>query len=85
MRRTEEEYRRIFRFFPDLASTRQFRNMLGGIGEVTALHLLQSGAVPSFKVGGAYRIPKEGIIQYVVSKEYAEYQKLLKHQIDFDA
>lgn len=55
--------------------------MLGGIGDVQARRLLQKKIVKSFKIRGEYRIPKACVIDYVLSRHYAEYRKSLKAQI----
>ena len=58
-----------------------FRQMLGGIGYVQAQRLLQNKTVKSFKIRGEYLIPKECVIDYVLSPHYADYRQILKAQM----
>ena len=59
----------------------EFRKMLGGLGEVQARRLLQNKTVKSFKIRGEYHIPKQCVIDYVLSTHYAKYRQILKAQI----
>ena len=44
--------------------------MLGGIGESTARKLLRAGRIQSFYIRTTYYIPKEKIIDYLLSDHY---------------
>ena len=52
-----------------------------GLGEVQARRLLQNKIVKSFKIRGEYHIPKQCVIDYVLSTHYAKYRQILKAQI----
>lgn len=55
----------MFEAYPDVVDVRQFRKMLGGIGEKAAYKLLRDGHIRYFKVGRGFRIPKASIIHFV--------------------
>ena len=70
-----------FSSYPDIVNLKQFREMLGGIGEGTALKLMQENRVEHFKIGKIYYIPKEGVINYLLGYHYRRYKKVLKHKV----
>ena len=74
-------YETYWKHYDDMVNFENFREMLGGIGDVQARRLLQKKIVKSFKIRGEYRIPKACVIDYVLSPHYAEYRKSLKAQI----
>ena len=53
--------------YDDVVTLNEFRKMLGGLGEVQARRLLQNKTVKSFKIRGEYHIPKQCVIDYVLS------------------
>jgi len=67
--------------YDDVVTLNEFRKMLGGLGEVQARRLLQNKTVKSFKIRGEYHIPKQCVIDYVLSSHYAKYRQILKAQI----
>ena len=67
--------------YDDVVTLNEFRKMLGGLGEVQARRLLQNKTVKSFKIRGEYHIPKQCVIDYVLSAHYAKYRQILKAQI----
>lgn len=67
--------------YDDVVTLNEFRKMLGGLGEVQARRLLQNKTVKSFKIRGEYHIPKQCVIDYVLSTHYAKYRQILKAQI----
>ena len=76
-------YRRyITRARRERISLKQLREMLGGISEGTALKLMQENKIKHYKVKYQYRIPKKWVIDYIMSDEYEEYCKLLRHKIE---
>lgn len=77
-RKEEEAY---WSQYDDVVTLNEFRKMLGGLGEVQARRLLQNKIVKSFKIRGEYHIPKQCVIDYVLSTHYAKYRQILKAQI----
>ena len=67
--------------YDDVVTLNEFRKMLGGLGEVQARRLLQNKTVKSFKIRGEYHIPKQCVIDYVLSTHYVKYRQILKAQI----
>lgn len=78
---TRLELEKLYKNYPDVVDIQQFRQMLGGICEGTARKLIQENLVEHLVVRCTYFIPKECVIDYVMSKHYKNYKKLLKHQI----
>ena len=74
-------YNKLFESYPDVVTLIEFRNMLGGIGEKTVRKLMRENRVHHFYINNTYLIPKESIIDYVLSQHYAEYRKALKTQV----
>ena len=74
-------YERYFSEYPDLVNLRQFRTMMGGLGEVQARRLMQEDRVKHFLIRGEYLIPKKCVIDYVLSRHYAKYRVILKSSI----
>lgn len=74
-------YEKLFESYPDVVTLPEFREMLGGIGDTTARKLMRGNHVQHFCIRHTYLIPKENVIDYVLSKHYAQYRKELKVQI----
>lgn len=81
MTKNREYYRKLFQSYPDLVGVEQLRKMLGGIGALQARHLLQQKRIKSFQIRGEYRIPKEYVIDYVLSDDYQAYSRILLHTV----
>lgn len=64
-------YRAMFRDYPDALTPEQMRRMLG-VGSRLAYRLLQTGAIPSVRMGRLYRVPKTAVIDYLYANENAE-------------
>ena len=79
--KTRKFYETLWSEYQDLVCLAEFRQMLGGLGEVQARRLHQKNNVYCFSIGGDYKIPKQCVIDYVLSPPYAEYRKILKAQI----
>lgn len=79
--RSRKFYEAYWKHYEDMVNFENFREMLGGIGDDQARRLLQKKIVKSFKIRGEYLIPKECVIDYVLSPHYADYQRILKAQI----
>lgn len=79
--KNRDYYIEFFKDYPDVVTLKQLREMLGGIGEGTALKLMQENKIPHYKIKCHYHIPKQCIIDYILSNEYEEYKKILKHKI----
>ena len=79
---TRQELEKFFRNYPDVVDIQQFREMLGGVCEGTARKLLQENIVEHYVVRCTYYIPKKCVIDYIQSKHYKKYSKLLKHKVE---
>ncbi|MBQ7728673.1 MAG: DNA-binding protein [Clostridia bacterium] len=76
------EYERLFADYPDVVTLPVFRKMLGGIGDGTARKLMWENRVEHFMVRTTYYIPKEKVIDYLLSPHYRSYKKKLHHRIE---
>lgn len=74
-------YEKLFASYPDVVTLPEFCNMLGGIGDSTARKLIRTNKVKHFYIRCTYLIPKECVIDYVLSYDYLEYSKKLKARI----
>lgn len=79
--RLRKHYEKLFVSYPDVVTLPEFCNMLGGIGDSTARKLIRSNKVKHFYIRCTYLIPKESVIDYVLSYDYLEYSKKLKARI----
>lgn len=83
--KTRDYYYRLFRKYPDVVDLPGFCAMLGGISDIAARKLVRGKYVKSFfiaqRYGYRYMIPKEYVIDYVLSEHYADYKKNLKVQV----
>lgn len=71
MKNLRNKYKRQFKQYPDLVSVLMFREMLGGIGDSFARRLIREQKVKAIFVKPHYWIPKESVIDYVLSEDYA--------------
>lgn len=78
MKKDRNYYNDLFSEYPDLVTLKQFREMLGGIGDSTVRRLMRSYAVKHLYVDQAYWIPKVWVVDYVLSEHYAIFKKRLK-------
>lgn len=78
---SRKELENLFKSYPDVVDIQQFREMLGGVCEGTARKLLQEHLVEHRVVRCTYYIPKSCVIDYLLSKHYHNYKKLLKHKV----
>ena len=78
---TRRDYERKFSTFPDVVTLNEFRAMLGGIADGTARKLLRENHVEHFYIRTTYYIPKEKVIDYLLSDHYMKYRFKLKHGI----
>ena len=74
-------YEQLFAPYPDVVTLSEFCNMLGGIGDSTARKIMRANKVKHFYIRCTYLIPKESVIDYVMSYDYLEYSKKLKARI----
>lgn len=79
--RPRMHYEKLFAHYPDVVTVPEFCNMLGGIGDSTARKLIRANKVKHFYIRCTYLIPKESVIDYVMSGDYMEYSKKLKARI----
>ncbi len=76
-----EKYRRKYASYPEVVNLLQFREMLGGIADSTARKLMRENRVKHYYVRTTYLIPKEWVIDYLLSTHYAQYRMKLKARI----
>lgn len=73
-----EKYRRKYASYPEVVNLLQFREMLGGIADSTARKLMRENRVKHYYIRTTYLIPKEWVIDYLLSTHYAKYRQKLK-------
>ncbi len=56
----------LFQQYPEVLNTKQHQDALG-IGRAGVLKLLANGKIESFKIGGAYKIPRTALVKYIES------------------
>ena len=56
----------IFAEYPDVVSTDELCEMLGGISRKLVYRILQEGQIPSLRIGRSYKIAKADVIAYVL-------------------
>ena len=54
----------MFANYPDILSVNDIRRALG-IGRTKAYELVRSGEIRSIRVGGAIRVPKKSLLDYL--------------------
>ena len=75
-------YEKLFEAYPDVVSMETLMEMLGGVSISFARRILRQGIIKNFILAEkAYMIPKQNVIDYVVSPAYQEYKHKLKSQI----
>ena len=79
MKRTE--YQDLFQPYPDVVTLPELCAMLGGIAEGTARKLLRGNQIKHFYIRTTYFIPKENVIDYLLSPHYRRYRTKLKYTI----
>ena len=78
---TRSDYERKFRSFPDVVTMNEFRVMLGGIAESTARKLINQNHVKHFYIRCTFYIPKQCVIDHLLSDHYMQYRFKLRHWI----
>ena len=78
---TRSDYEKRFHTFPDVVTINEFRAMLGGIGDCTARKLLRQNIILHYYIRCTYYIPKQNVIDYLLSDHYMKYRFKLKHGI----
>lgn len=79
--KSRKHYGKLFAPYPDVTTLPEFFNMLGGIGDSSARKIIRANKVKHFYIKCTYLIPKESVIDYVMSYDYLEYSKKLKARI----
>ena len=79
--KTRIYYEELFRNYPDVVTLPEFREMLGGVADITARKLMRADKVQHYVIRHTYLIPKPSVIEYILSKDYAAYKKKLKVQV----
>lgn len=70
-------YESRFAEYPDVVTTQQFCEMLGGIAESTARKLFRENHVKHYYIRGSFLIPKPCVIDYILSSHYQKYRDKL--------
>ncbi len=68
---TRSHYEKLFADYPDLVQIKDFRAMLGGITEATALKIIEQGHVKFYYIRRRHLIPKVCVIDYLMGISYA--------------
>lgn len=79
--RNRKYYERRFAEYPDVVTTQQFCEMLGGIAESTARKLFRENRVRHYYIRGAFLIPKACVIDYILSNHYFKYSEILSVRV----
>lgn len=74
-------YEELFSSYPDVVTISQLCEMLGGMADKTARRLLSQKTINNFYIRNTYFIPKPFVLDFVLSNEYSELRKRLKHKI----
>ncbi len=64
-----------FRDYPDVVTKKEFLTILDNIDPKTAAKLFQDNTVNHFRIGRFYYIPKQSVIDFLVSEEYIQFRK----------
>lgn len=59
----------MFEQYPDLLTVPELQDILQ-IGRYTAYQLVKDGAFPSVKIGRKIRVPKRGVVDYILRTCY---------------
>lgn len=78
---TKKDLEKRFEGFPDVVNLTELRAMMGGIGESPVRKLLRSNRIEHFYINTTCFIPKEKVIDYLLSPHYAQYRLKLKHWV----
>ncbi|MDY2810330.1 MAG: DNA-binding protein, partial [Candidatus Faecousia sp.] len=68
---TREHYEKLFADYPDLVRIQQFRTMLGGVTEATALKILEQGRIKFYFIRRRHLIPKVCVIDYLMGIDHS--------------
>lgn len=74
-------YESRFAEYPDVVTTQQFCEMLGGIAESTARKLFRENRVKHYYIRGSFLIPKTCVIDYILSNHYHKYSERLSVRV----
>ena len=77
---TREHYEKLFADYPDVVSLKEFRLMLGGITEKTALKILEQGKLKFLFIRRKHMIPKICIIDYLLGIDFSSQEVRLISQ-----
>ena len=67
-----------------MVTLNEFRAMLGGISECTARKLINQYHVKHFYIRCTFYIPKQYVIDYLLSDHFMKYRFKLKHKIKWN-
>jgi hypothetical protein len=81
MMKSRAYYERRFSAYPDVVTIPVFRKMMGNIAYSNVTYLLEHDLVKHLNGWHATYIPKEYIIDYLVSDHYQTFKLSLKHPV----
>ena len=79
--RNRKYYQNRFAKYPDVVTIPQFCEMMGGICDKSARKLLRENRVKHYFIRNTYMIPKEWIIDYILSTHYEKYRLQLRSRV----
>jgi len=80
--KNRQYYEKLFAKYPDVLDTEEVRLMLGGIAIATVWKLIRRGHLKHFHyLEQCFLVPKDWLINYIISEHYAEYKKILSVQV----
>lgn len=71
-------YEQLYAKYPDVVTTAQLCEMLGGIADSTARKLIHNNYIKHYQIRRSYLIPKSCVIDYVLSVHYYRYRDKLR-------
>lgn len=71
-------YEQLYAKYPDVVTTAQLCEMLGGIADSTARKLIRNNYIQHYQIRRSYLIPKSCVIDYVLSEHYYKYRDKLR-------
>lgn len=77
MKKTRAYYEDKFAAYDDVVTLPQLREMLGGVCDKTVRKLVRSNRIRHYFVNKTYYIPKQWVIDFVLSDYYYEYRDKL--------
>ena len=74
-------YEQLYTDYPSVVTLTQFSRDVRRDSDSTARKLMRENRVKHYYIRQTYLIPKDWVIDYVLSEHYAEYREQLKVQV----